>query len=181
MGKVKLNEIKLKTPRPRPTLRKKVDPAGLKPDEIAYTVNREHVSDFNVKKSANAWWLDQGKVSRLIDAFENGCTIEEACIHAKITINQYWYFTEVHPEFSQIKDALILLPNIRVRTAIVSRLTDIETAKWWAERKMKHEFNTRYEVVMAASSSLELSPEEKAEIDELLEKNRRGKRQRIKA
>ncbi len=174
MKRTKL-EIKLKTPRPRPTLRKEGNPTGLGPDEIAYIINREHVSDFNVKKSVNAWWLDQVKVSKLIDAFENGCTIEEACIHAKITINQYRYFTEVHPEFSQIKDALILLPNIRVRTTIVSRLTDIETAKWWAERKMKKEFNTRHEVLMAAPISFELSPEKKARIDRIFAMNRHEK------
>ena|SRR3989344_7502300 len=176
MGRIKLNEIKLKTPRPRPMLRKDRNPAGLESNEIAYTIDRDHVSNFNVKKSANAWWLDQVKVSKLIDAFENGCTIEEACIHAKITINQYRYFTEVHPEFSQIKDALILLPNIRVRTTIVSKLTEIDTAKWWAERKMKKEFSTHTEILGPSGVSLELSPEKKARLDKLLEKNRHGKR-----
>lgn len=176
MKKTKL-ELKVKVPRPRPTLRKKREPVKLKPEEVAYSVKRDHVPELNIKSTANAWWLDQIKVGRLIDAFENSATIEEACVYAKITVAQYRYFTDIHPDFPQIKDALIQLPNIKTKQVLVKSLQEgaLNTAMWWAERKMKKEFSTRQEITGPEGGPVEVSPEKKARLDKLLKKNRNEK------
>lgn len=113
----------------------------LRRGQIAYVIKDKLFGKFSVKKSANAWYLNRGKVERLIEAFKYGVTIELACVSIGISVDQYKYFKELHPEFSTIMEACRQLPKLRAVKTIVDALgTDVATARWYAERKMPEEF-----------------------------------------
>ncbi|MEK9131911.1 MAG: hypothetical protein AAB447_03310 [Patescibacteria group bacterium] len=110
-------------------------------ERVAYVIKDKLFGEFSVKKSANAWYLNRGKVERLIEAFKYGVTIELACISIGISVDQYKYFKELHPEFSTIMEACRQIPKLRAVKTIVDALgTDVATARWYAERKMPEDF-----------------------------------------
>ncbi|MDO8589973.1 MAG: hypothetical protein Q7R69_01750 [bacterium] len=112
-------------------------------DQYAYTIKDRAFGILRVENSANAWYRDQGKVLRLITAFKYDATIKEACFSAGISIDQYKYFVEKHPEFSHIIEALRQMPVLRARKTIVDRLeTDPKVAMWYLARKRREEFDT---------------------------------------
>ena len=86
-------------------------------------------------------------LNKLEYAFSIGCSDLEACLHANIGKSTLYDYQNAHPEFSErkalLKDKLIL----QSRNIIASKLKekDIDTAKWYLERKKKSEFSTRIE------------------------------------
>ena len=86
--------------------------------EIAYTVKDKCFGEFSVLNSANAWWIDRVKVDDLIKAYKIDCTDEEACSDAGISIDQYKYFKEKHPNFSTVKQACKQIPFLKARRTI---------------------------------------------------------------
>jgi len=114
-----------------------------KADQCAYTIRDRAFGILRVENSANAWYRDRGKLIRLINAFKYDATIKEACFSAGISLDQYKYFIEKHPEFSPIVEALRQMPILRARKTIVGRLeTDPKIAMWYLERKRREEFDT---------------------------------------
>ena len=113
-----------------------------KPPAIAYSLSLPFGATLHVKKSANAWWMDQQKVHALTEAFRFRLTIPEACLHAGITVKNYEYFVEVHPQFREAKEGYGLDPDIRAKVTIVKSVNngDIKAARWWAVHKMRDEF-----------------------------------------
>jgi hypothetical protein len=117
------------------------------PDGVAYRITDAYFPDFDILTSANAWWLDRAKVMLLIAAYKGGAVDIEACAYAGITVDQYKYFKEKHPQFSQIKQLCLALPDLRARTNVVNALdTDRETAKWWLSNKLSGEFSPRQKI-----------------------------------
>jgi hypothetical protein len=111
--------------------------------EFAYTITDKYHPDLKIKNSANAWWIDRGKVERLISAFKIDASIGEACVYAGITYDQYKYFMIVHPEFSIIKELCSDLPTLQARQEVVKGIAnDKEFAMKYLERKRKKEFGT---------------------------------------
>jgi len=96
----------------------------LVPKDYAHKITDANFPDFFIKKSSNAWWMSLGKVEALIGAFKIDATIEEALVSAGITYDQFRYFREEHPEFSQIIDVCRQLPNLRARRSLVLGLDD---------------------------------------------------------
>ena len=107
-----------------------------------YTITDKYFPDFNVLKSDNAWWVDKGKIERLISAFKMDAAIMEACAYAGITYEQYKYFNEIHPDFSTVKQLCNELPRQEVVKGIAN---DKEFALKYLERKKKNEFSLRTE------------------------------------
>ncbi len=95
-----------------------------------------------VKKSANAWWMDQSKVHELFAGFSIGLKIEEACSHIGITVRQYKYFVQLHPQVTEIRKGFTLSPSIKARMTIISALNkgNLKVSKWWLEKKNPEEF-----------------------------------------
>ena len=77
----------------------------------------------------------------LAEAFMAGCTDREACQCAGISKATLYNHQKRHPEFLDQKRVWKNYPIFVARRTIVRALsTDLETARWYAERKMPHEF-----------------------------------------
>lgn len=115
-------------------------------DEIAYTVEHKGFGKFNVRKTANAWWLDKGKVEQLIEAKKMRLNFLESCYYAGITQDQQLYFLEQHPHFSPFFEALPMHPRVAAKITILKNLSDPDMARWYAEHAMRDEFGKRNEL-----------------------------------
>ena len=97
-----------------------------------------------IKPTANAWWMDQARVFSLLDSFRNRLTIEEACLRADVTVRQYKYFVEIHPEFNEIRVAYRSLAHIEAKRTLIDGIRgNVDQARWWATHMMKDEFGRR--------------------------------------
>lgn len=97
---------------------KKNDPRNGKKRELqlyAYTIKDKAFGEFQVKNSANAWWMDTTKVEKLLDAYKFECIDEEACVYAGITMRQLDYFKEQHPDFRGVKQACRRVLTLKAR------------------------------------------------------------------
>lgn len=87
-------------------------------------------------------------LAKLREAFLLGCTDEEACLFADISPSALYDYQEKNPVYiekkKQWKQEPILLARKRIVEAI-SKEKDLETSKWYAERKRKQEFSLRQE------------------------------------
>ncbi len=121
---------------------------------IAYEIVDKNFGTLQVRKTANAWWKESGKVRSLIDACKMDCNVLEACFYAGISEEQYYYFCEVHPEFYGIKSLLNSYPCFKARSTVVKNLSDPKLALSYLERKNKQEFSPRQEHTGAGGKDL---------------------------
>lgn len=119
---------------------KVVDPQTGLPSIYAYAITDPCFGEFKVLKSANAWWLDKAKLTNFISIFKIDGTIREACSFAGISVDQWGYFKENHPEFSHVEAACRELPGLKARKTVVDSLDNTEHAKWYLTKKRKAEF-----------------------------------------
>jgi hypothetical protein len=112
-----------------------------KEEEYAYTITDVSFGEFKVLNTANGWWLDRRKVENLISAFKIDATDTEACVYAGIKKHQLDYFIELHPDFSEIREALKELPTLKARQTVVSKLGEnFNNAMQYLKRKRRKEF-----------------------------------------
>lgn len=112
--------------------------------EYAYTIKDNTFGEFNVKKTANAFWQSSTKVEALIQAYKMDCTHKEACILAGISPRQLKYLIETHPEFCTIiEDCRHVLTFIARQTVIRQMATDGNLAFKYLERKLPEEFGKK--------------------------------------
>lgn len=116
---------------------------------IAYTIKDKVFGEFEVKNSANAWWLEKGKVEALFNVCKIDASVEEMCYHAGITVHQYNHFREIHDKFSDIKAILNKYPDIKARQTVVKALDNPQHAFEYLKRKRKQEFSERQEMTGA--------------------------------
>lgn len=101
-----------------PKALKKNDPRNKKSGAIqlyAYTIKDAAFGEFHIKNSANAWWLDRIKVEKLLDAYKFECTDIQARVYAGISLGQFNYFKDQHPEFSDVKQHLLQVLSLKAR------------------------------------------------------------------
>ncbi len=115
-------------------------------NEIAYIIEDKSHGTFEVRKTANAWWMDKIKVEKVIEGKRLALNDVECCCYSGITKAQLDYFLQVHPHFCEFFEALPMYPRVRAKITIVKSLDDLESAQWYAERKMKDEFGIRTEL-----------------------------------
>lgn len=88
-------------------------------------------------------------VELLEDAFRDGASITEACTQAGIDRQTYYNWLKEIEDFSaKMQDAQDWVNEI-ARAVVAQRITkrkDVETAKWWLERRVKQKFSTRNEL-----------------------------------
>ena len=81
-------------------------------------------------------------------AFADGATDEFACFLAQISPASLYNYQNENPEFLErkkyLKDQTKFQAKKNIRKAIESG--DLETSKWYAERKIKEEFSPRQEM-----------------------------------
>ena len=76
-----------------------------------------------------------------------GATQEEACRYSGISVKTLWSYTEKHPEFLQEIRAWQEDGILKARRKVIEEIPeDINTAKWYLERKVKSEFSLRQEL-----------------------------------
>jgi len=150
-----------------------------KDSKIAYTIKDKNFPDFQVKKSANAWWMERRKVEDLISAFKIDATNEEACTYAGISLAQLKYFLELHEEFYTVRDACKELIFLRARQAISKNVDDGDYALRFMERKKKAEFSLRTEHTGPDGGPIEITDyEKKLEEAQKYEDGKKGDKKR---
>ena len=85
-------------------------------------------------------------IKKLEEAFAIGCSDVEACLMANISTVTLYAYQKNNPEFINRKETLKEKPFLKARKTIVDDLDDVNTAKWYAERKKKEEFSSRSEL-----------------------------------
>lgn len=104
--------------------------------EVAYVIKDAYFPDFNVLKSDNGWWMDVRRTNKLIEGLKSGITIKVACSYAGISRNQYYYFIEAHPHFSDVLDGLKDIQMIGFMNTINEQgKDDLQTARWYMDRR----------------------------------------------
>lgn len=89
--------------------------------------------------------ITKAVLGKLEEAFALGCTDAEACFYADINPDTLYEYCKKHPDFSERKSLLKMRPVFKAKKTILDNLSDVQTAKWYLERKCKEEFNTKIE------------------------------------
>jgi hypothetical protein len=102
-------------------------------------------------------------VEKLEAAFRDGAHIYEACDLAGIDKGTYYSWLEVKDGFSAKMIAAQEWVTEIAKSVVARDITkkkNIDTAKWWLERKLKKEFSTRSELTGADGQELKITVEE---------------------
>lgn len=85
-------------------------------------------------------------LAKLEQAFAIGASDKEACFYADISPDALYTYQNKYPEYCQRKDALKLRPVLAARQKVIDDINkDVNTAKWYLERKLKSEFSLKIE------------------------------------
>ena len=81
-------------------------------------------------------------VQQLKYAFAKGCSVVEACLFAEIARSVFYAYCDRNPGFLDSCEELRQKPMLKARMNIVESIDngDLNTSKWYAERKAKSEF-----------------------------------------
>jgi len=95
----------------------------------------------------NSKYTDKN-VQELTKAFEDGATITEACHIAQIARSTYYNWVEQYPEFMDKMSEAQEYPDAVAKMVVVRAMkkSDVETSKWWLERRIKKEFSAKSEL-----------------------------------
>lgn len=100
-------------------------------------------------KVINPTKYNKETVEKLEDAFRDGASIGEACDLAQIDRGTYYNWLESVEGFStKMEDAKDWVNEI-ARAVVSQNITkkkDVDTAKWWLERRVKDKFSPRQEM-----------------------------------
>lgn len=120
-------------------------PAPLESDEIAYTIKDKAFPDFHIRKSHNAWWMDSEKVRMLIAALKNGFDVGDALKYAGISYGQWEYFKEVHPRFSEVREACenIVFQMAEKNSFEGLKKGNLEHTRWFLERRRPEKYGRK--------------------------------------
>ena len=99
---------------------------------------------------AKKWRKITPEVLRELESyFMMGMSDRQACLKAMVAYSTFTDYCMAHDDFRTKKEALKENPKLLVKEIIYKELVegDLDTAKWYAERKMKDEgFSTRQEI-----------------------------------
>lgn len=99
--------------------------------------------------------MTKDTLGKLEQAFAYDSTIEEACFFADINPDTYYSYVKENPEFAERVKSIRNRPILSAREKVVKEIkTDVNTAKWYLERKKKNEFAARSEVTGGDGESL---------------------------
>lgn len=91
------------------------------------------------------------EVLRLLKyAFGIGCTIREACIYAGIGETTYYEWREADEKLASEIDKLRQDPVLKAKQVLIDSIKDgdVNTVKWFLERKKKDEFSIKQETMI---------------------------------
>ena len=88
-----------------------------------------------------AWKWDNLVIKKLEESFAIGASIGEACFYANISHQTYYNHVKDGEELFERFNALREKPVLKARQTVANDLGNVETAKWYLERKRKGEFS----------------------------------------
>ena len=109
-------------------------------------------------------------IAKLEQVFALGGTDLEAIFYADISKDALYDYQKIHPEFTERKERLKQTPVLKARQTIIKGLDNDDNARWFLERRLKNEFSYRSEVTGANGEPIQIGIEDKAKIDNALEK-----------
>jgi len=127
--------------------------------------------------------LTPQQIASLEEAFFWGANDTQAYTHAGICKSTFYYWQEVNPDFVEKKAGMQENIKLRAKRVLVESIVggDVNSAKFWLERKSKDEFSLRNEITGANGNPERVVYVEKAEtegynqhIDEVLNSNKDG-------
>jgi hypothetical protein len=114
--------------------------------------------------------MTEAVLAKLNEAFAIGASDKEACFYADISIHALYDYQQKHPEFTERKEALKERPVLLARQTVIKALdNDPQTARWFLERKSRHEFATKTEVEQSGDLHIKLNDLEDNQLDARLE------------
>lgn len=139
-------------------------------------IKKKEVKNYNPKAVGRDWFNGKPEdmvVSKLKTAFEQGSNVLRSCAYAEITNKSYYRYLEAHPELRDIFEYARQKPILLAESNLIKKLNegDVETSKWYLERKAKGEYSTRQEVVPVNPDEDDLSEEEKEKLRKILRDN----------
>ena len=77
------------------------------------------------------------KITKFVEAFNNGYSIAEACQYAGVHRDTYYSWIKKYPGFEEKMNVAKLMINRRAKEIVVKSIIDGNTsnAKWWLEHK----------------------------------------------
>ena len=149
-------------------------------NQVDYIHREGKFGAFEVRKTANGWWGSQCggqiKLMELMNAIKMDLSLTRACAYAGLTHEQADYFFQIHPKIYEIIPLLAETVNVAASINIAKSVmgserdgipSNIETAKWVAERRMRDRYSIRTENVRIGDETLaELPPEQIRQIAE---------------
>lgn len=91
--------------------------------------------------------MTESTLQILEDAFICDASDEQACFLANISPATLYNYQVAHPEYIERKKQLKEMVKFRAKKTVAENIKDVETAKWYLERKAKSEgFSQRTEV-----------------------------------
>lgn len=121
-----------------------------------------------IRKAINAglpgWWNGEavggGKVRMLIAGFKMDFTVQESCIYAGISFQQYKYFCQVHPQFLPLKARLKGTLAIAAKQGLVKDITHasgFRSRQWYLERKQPKLYGRPHEIPLLPDNATTLT------------------------
>ncbi len=110
-------------------------------------------------------------VTKLTAAFNKGFTDEEACFYSGVSRNSFYRWYREDTDFRDKIDQAKLQPNLHAKELVIDAIEggDVNSAKWWLERKAKAEFGIRSELALEGTLSIPDPEAALAYLDELIE------------
>ena len=100
-------------------------------------------------------------IKKLELSFAVGCTDLEACFDAGISHQALYNYQKKHPEFVERKEGLKRRPITVARNTVIQELkNDVNTAKWYLERKKKDEFAPLYKTEHSGNIGIDMTEDE---------------------
>lgn len=102
-------------------------------------------------------------------AFSTGCTIREAALFAEITEQYLYYFFRKYPDWKTHCMLLRHKPTLKARANVVKDLhkENVDTSKWYLERKLKKEFSLRSELTGEDGANIVINVGKYGEADDV--------------
>ena len=107
-----------------------------------------------VDKGGQPTVMTEVTIKKLRDAFMFGATDAQACAFAGISRQTLYNYQTQHPGFVDQKEEWKENPILRAKVTVYNKLNDIDTARWYLERKAKDEFAARGEITGAGGEDL---------------------------
>lgn len=90
----------------------------------------------------------------LTSAMQKGCSVQQACSYAKISIDSYYYWMETRPDFARQMEYAKNYLNYKAKALIEQDIVekkDINTAKWYLEK-------TEYKQITQNNTQINVAP-----------------------